>query len=83
MKRYIKCSTNTCKATGRTWSEFIRNIKSDLGYEVDSVYRRTLDQLILMYLDGVEYEGEITRYSDGTYELVCDNIYIYIQLGCN
>jgi hypothetical protein len=75
MKRFIKCSTSSCKATGRTWSEFIRNIESTLGYEVDSAYRRTSDQLILMYLDGAEYEGEVTRYSDGTYELICDNIY--------
>lgn len=73
MKRFIK---GHAKATGRTWSSFVEAVKSTLGYEVDSAYLRSPEQFILLYKDGTCYEGEVTRYYDGTYELICDNIHL-------
>lgn len=78
MKRFIKCSTGSCKATGRTWSELIRNIESTLGYEVDAAYRRSPDDFIALYKDGESYLGEVTKYYDGMYELLLSNIRLWI-----
>ena len=74
--KYVCCSTNDCKAVGRTWADFIQSIETDLGYEVYSAYRRFPDPFILLYKSGHEYGGEVTRYHHGGYELVCDNIFV-------
>ena len=61
MKRYVKCSQSTLKATGKTWSSFVQNVESALGYEVDSAYRRGPDNFIALYKDGESYRGEVTK----------------------
>ena len=63
------------KATGKTWEDFILSIESDLGYEVDSAYKRQPDQWIILYKGSKTYEGEVTRYFEGDYELVTENIH--------
>lgn len=63
------------KVIGKTWADFIQNIESQLGYEVDSADKRKPSQFIDMYKDGKYYVGEITRYYDGTFELMEYNIH--------
>lgn len=63
------------KATGKTWEDFIISIESDLGYQVDSAFKRHPDQWIIMYKGDKTYEGEVTRYFEGDYELVAKNIH--------
>ena len=75
MKRYIKSSKSSDKVIGKTWADFIQNIESQLGYEVDSADKRKPSQFIDMYKDGKYYVGEITRYYDGTFELMEYNIH--------
>lgn len=74
MERYVKCSQSTLKATGRTWSSFVKDVESTLGYEVDSAYKRSPDDFIALYKDGKSYLGEVTKYYDGMYELLLSNI---------
>ena len=75
MKKYIKSAINNNKVTGKGWPAFVRNIEDTLGYEVDSAYRRTFDDFIILYKDGVAYQAEVTPYSDGSYELMEYNIH--------
>lgn len=63
------------KATGRTWEDFILSIESDLGYAVHGPYLDHPNQWIILYKDGKTYEGEVTRYFEGDYELVTENIH--------
>ena len=75
MKRYIKSSKSSDKVIGKTWADFIQNIESQLGYEVDSADKRKPSHFIDMYKDGKYYVGEITSYQDGTFELLGYNIH--------
>ena len=75
MKLYIKSSKSPDKVIGKTWKDFIQNIESQLGYEVDSADRRKPSHFIDMYKDGEHYVGEITRYHNGTFELLEYNIH--------
>lgn len=75
MKRYIKSSKASDKVIGKTWADLIQNIESSLGYEVDSADKRKPSHFIDMYKDGKYYVGEITRYHDGTFELLEYNIH--------
>lgn len=68
MKRYIKSSTTDRAIRSNSWSDFIQQIE-DLGYEVDSVNKRKPEQWLTLYKNGQEYEAEVTRYSDHSYEL--------------
>ena len=52
-----------------TWEELIKFIESS-GYEVDSINRRNPSQWITAYKDDNEYEIEINKYFDGTYEVI-------------
>lgn len=62
-------------ATGKTWEEFIKNVEDTFKFKVDAAYREHPDQFIMLY-DGPKcYEAEVTQYSDGSYELVRDNIH--------
>ena len=70
-----KSSKSSDKVIGKTWADFIQNIESQLGYEVDSADKRKPSQFIDMYKDGKYYVGEITRYYDGTFELMEYNIH--------
>ena len=63
------------KVVGKTWKDFIQNIESQLGYEVDSADIRKPSHFIDMYKDGKHYVGEIARYHDGTFELLEYNIH--------
>lgn len=58
---------------GLTWSGLIQEL-SERGYEVDSAYHRSPDQWIVAYKDGKSYDIEVTRYSEGDYEVHPDNI---------
>lgn len=73
-KRYIKCSNSTNTITGKTWDEFIKNIESQTKFKVDSASKRRYCQFIDL-IDGPDlWEGEVTKYSDGSYELLMDNV---------
>lgn len=72
---YNDYASHESKATGKTWEDFIISIESDLGYEVDSAYKSQPDQWIIMYKGDKTYEGEVTRYFEGDYELVAENIH--------
>lgn len=76
-------SQSSKKYTGRTWKELINDIESNSDWIVDSVDRNSFggprgqrSNTILLYnrnRDGV-FVGEVTKYSDGTYELMDYNI---------
>lgn len=74
MKRVIKASTGSPKVTGRTWRQFIANLESETSYEVDSVDRERYSQWITLLKGSDVYDAEVTKYSDGTYELILSNI---------
>lgn len=65
----IQSSSDLLQYTARYWAELIEEIEYE-GYQVDSADRRNPAQWITAYKDGNEYEIEVTRYSDGTYEIV-------------
>ncbi len=79
-RRTVKESTGSKKYTGRTWGEFIKDIEANSDWVVDSIDRDFLvnqrRNTILLYntnKDGV-FVGEVTKYSDGSYELMDYNI---------
>lgn len=59
-----------------SWVSFIRRLKDDWGFDVDSAYARKYNpkESLIMYKDGVTYEAEVTKYYDGTYELLGSNV---------
>ena len=67
--RNIKSASDILQYTARYWAELIEEIESE-GYKVDSADRHKPAQWITAYKDGNEYEIEVTKYSDGTYEIV-------------
>lgn len=67
--RNITSSSDVLQYTARYWAELIEEIESE-GYEVDSADRHKPAQWITAYKDGNEYEIEVSKYSDGTYEIV-------------
>lgn len=69
MKRYIRSNSELLQYTARYWAELIDEIESE-GYKVDSADKHKPSQWITAYKNGNEYEIEVTRYSDGTYEIV-------------
>lgn len=75
MKRVIVAPTSANKITGRPWSQFIQNVEDQTGIMIDSIYKRKYEQFITGYKHGETYGIEVTKYSDGTYEAVYDNIY--------
>lgn len=69
-------SESTSKIVGGTWNEFLDNIEAQTNYKVDSAFRRHANQWIeLIGKDGQIYDAEVTRYSDGEYELLYTNIH--------
>lgn len=62
------------KISARTWSELIRKLKFEAGIEVDSADSRQYNNFITGYSGDQEYEVEVTKYSDGQYEVMFDNI---------
>lgn len=79
-KLHIKESESSKKYTGNTWKEFINNIESNSNYIVDSSERNMIGSRhdsILLLKPGTDtlFMGEVTRYSDGWYELMDYNIH--------
>lgn len=72
MKRVIKASINN-KCTSRNWKDIISYIES-LGYVVDSYSKVSPDHWVICYKDGYEFEAEVTRYSNGEFEILDENI---------
>lgn len=72
-KPEVLSSVNGDVIHGLTWAGLIQEL-SERGYEVDSAYRRSPDQWIVAYKDGKSYDIEVTRYSEGDYEVHPDNI---------
>lgn len=64
------------EAEGSTWNEFIRNLEENNGVKVDSAYRRkyTGDKIIF-YRNNQSFEGEVTKYFNGDYELNKYNVH--------
>lgn len=78
--RNITSSSDLLQYTARYWAELIEEIESE-GYEVDSADKHKPAQWIIAYKNGNEYEIEVNRYSDGTYEIVdADLVLDYDQL---
>lgn len=63
------------KFVAKTWNEVVRKLKTQCGIDVDSAYARKYEQFIIGYgLDGSEYEIEVNKYYDGSYEVLFNNI---------
>lgn len=67
-------TTNSRKITSKYWPQFCDLIETQWGYGVDSVDKQRYSQFITLFRDGYEYDAEVTKYSDGTYELLLSNI---------
>lgn len=71
MKLHLKESPGPEKVTGRTWKEFIANIERNTRFTVDSADKVRYGQWVTIYDENHKWqEVEVTRYSDGTYELL-------------
>ena len=64
------------RITSLHWDDFLTQIENATGLTVDSVsrYSGPAKWIVLFDSDGNEYEGEVERYSDGTFEIRTDNI---------
>lgn len=67
--RKIKSASDLLQYTARYWAELIEEIESE-GYRVDSADKHRPSQWITAYKNDKEYEIEVNKYSDGTYEIV-------------
>lgn len=67
--RSIKSGSDLLQYTARYWAELVEEIESE-GYKVDSADKHRPSQWITAYKNGNEYEIEVNKYSDGTYEIV-------------
>lgn len=67
--RSIKSGSDLLRYTARYWAELVEEIESE-GYKVDSADKHRPSQWITAYKNGNEYEIEVNKYSDGTYEIV-------------
>lgn len=78
MKRYIRASADSNKiVSNKGWYDFLKKIEEATGMKVDSAFkrRRKGDNWIQFTSpEGEIYEAEITEYSDGSYELLNENI---------
>ena len=58
------------EAEGSTWDEFIRNLEKNNEVKVDAAYKyKYTGDKIIFYRDGQSFEGEVTKYFNGDYEL--------------
>lgn len=63
-------------AKGSTWEEFISNLEEENDVKVDSAYRENYTgEKIIFYKDGKSFEGEVTEYFNGDYELMRYNVH--------
>ena len=65
----INSNSDLLQYTARYWAELIEEIESE-GYKVDSADKHRPSQWITAYKNENEYEIEVNKYSDGTYEIV-------------
>ena len=64
------------EAKGSTWEEFISNLEEENDVKVDSAYReKYTGEKIIFYKDGKSFEGEVTEYFNGDYELMRYNVH--------
>jgi hypothetical protein len=64
------------EAEGSTWDEFIRNLEENNEVKVDAAYRyKYTGDNIIFYRDGQSFEGEVTKYFNGDYELNKYNVH--------
>ena len=77
----IQSSSDLLQYTARYWAELIEEIEYE-GYQVDSADRHKPAQRITAYKDGNEYEIEVNKYSDGTYEIVKADLVGKIKASC-
>lgn len=81
MKVFVTSSSAlsfSCPQTvaGRYWDEFIDTLETNTEFTVDGSYIERPSLWIILYdADGREYEAELTRYSDGVYELNFENVH--------
>ena len=72
---YWVASLGSPKVTSHDWDDFVSQVEQVTGFSVDSVSReRPCKWMVLWDPDGVEYEAEVERYSDGGYELMLYNV---------
>ena len=74
MKRVIAAYSQKAFG-GRSWNELVAQLDR-AGYQVDSAYRDWPNRWIEVIKDGKIYDAEVTTYTDGSYEVVTDNIYL-------
>lgn len=64
------------EAEGSTWDEFIRNLEENNEVKVDAAYRyKYTGDKIIFYRDNQSFEGEVTKYFNGDYELNQYNVH--------
>lgn len=69
-------SESDVAAKGSTWEEFISNLEEENDVKVDSAYRnKYTGEKIIFYKDGKSFEGEVTEYFNGDYELMRYNVH--------
>lgn len=63
-------------AEGSTWDEFIKNLEENNEVKVDSAYRyKYTGDKIIFYRNNQAFEGEVTEYFNGDYELMKYNVH--------
>lgn len=75
MKKVIKASSNRDEfvVRGNTWNETINKMK-DLGFDVDSAYRRSPEDVVPFYYGKECWLCEVTKYFKGDYEIRSENM---------
>lgn len=64
------------EAEGSTWDEFIRNLEENNEVKVDSAYKyKYTGDKIIFYRNNQSFEGEVTKYFNGDYELNNYNVH--------
>lgn len=72
MKRVV-ASYSAKSYNGRSWDELIMQLDR-AGYEVDSAYRSHPHKWIEVIQNGRIFDAEVTKYFDGSYEVMEYNI---------
>lgn len=64
------------EAEGSTWDEFIKNLEENDEVKVDAAYRyKYTGDKIIFYRNNQAFEGEVTKYFNGDYELMKYNVH--------
>jgi hypothetical protein len=64
------------EAEGSTWDEFIRNLEENNEVKVDAAYKyKYTGDKIIFYRNNQSFEGEVTKYFNGDYELNKYNVH--------